>query len=375
MADNVTLNAGSGGAVIATDDDTTAHHQYIKMEWGGDGTFTKVSTGASAVPIQDGGNTITVDGTVAVTGVSTAAKQPALGTAGTASTDVITVQGIAAMTPLLVNASGTAVPVTDNAGALTVDNGGTFAVQADSVIPGTGATNLGKAEDAAHTSGDVGVMLLGVRNDSASTSFSGTNGDYTPIATDSNGRLFINAISSIFSVTPGTSATALGKMEDAAHTTGDTGVFMLAVRDDSPAAVSGTDGDYEALHVNPEGGLWSTPTPSTQGGLSVAMNIDVDESEDAVKATAGQLYGWAMFNAASSTRYVKYYNDTVANVIVGTTVPILTIPLPAGAAANVEFSMGIPFSAAITIAATTGVATADTGAPGANEVIVNSFYK
>lgn len=375
MADNVTLNSGSGGAVIATDDDTTAHHQYVKMEWGGDGTFTKVSSGASAVPIQDGGNSITIDGTVTVTGVSTAAKQPALGTAGTASADVITVQGIAAMTPLLVNASGNAVPVTDNSGSLTVDNGGTFVVQADAVTPGTGANNLGKAEDAAHTSGDVGVMLLGVRNDSASTSFSGTNGDYTPIATDSNGRLFINAISSIFSVTPGTSATALGKMEDAAHTTGDTGVFMLAVRDDSPAAVSGTDGDYEALHVNPEGGLWSTPTPSTQGGLSVAMNIDVDESEDAVKATAGQLYGWYMFNAASSTRYVKYYNDTVANVIVGTTVPILTIPLPAGAAANVEFSMGIPFSAAITIAATTGVATADTGAPGANEVIVNSFYK
>lgn len=35
-------------------------------------------------------------------GASTAAKQPALGTAGTASADVITVQGIASMTPLLV---------------------------------------------------------------------------------------------------------------------------------------------------------------------------------------------------------------------------------------------------------------------------------
>ena len=40
MADNVTLDAGAGGAVIATDDDTTAHHQYVKMAWGGDGTFT-----------------------------------------------------------------------------------------------------------------------------------------------------------------------------------------------------------------------------------------------------------------------------------------------------------------------------------------------
>ena len=33
------------------------------------------------------------------------------------------------------------------------------------VVPGTGATNLGKAEDAAHTSGDVGVLGLAVRND------------------------------------------------------------------------------------------------------------------------------------------------------------------------------------------------------------------
>lgn len=32
MADGVTLNAGSGGAVIATDDDGTAHHQYVKLE-------------------------------------------------------------------------------------------------------------------------------------------------------------------------------------------------------------------------------------------------------------------------------------------------------------------------------------------------------
>lgn len=154
MSDNIELNAGSGGAIIATDQDVgLAQHQYVKVEWGPDNTQTKVDTGASALPIQDGGNSITVDGTVAVsgtvtvngsgvtqpvsaaslplpTGASTAAKQPALGTAGTASADVITVQGIAAMTPLLVNASGNAVPVTDNSGSLTVDNAGTFATQA-----------------------------------------------------------------------------------------------------------------------------------------------------------------------------------------------------------------------------------------------------
>lgn len=67
MADNVTANAGAGGATFATDDDGTAHHPYVKLEWGADNTQTKVAAGAGALPIQDGGNSITVDGTVGAT--------------------------------------------------------------------------------------------------------------------------------------------------------------------------------------------------------------------------------------------------------------------------------------------------------------------
>lgn len=52
MADNVELNPGTGGAVVATDDDGTAQHQYVKIEYGADGTFTKVSTGANSLPVQ-----------------------------------------------------------------------------------------------------------------------------------------------------------------------------------------------------------------------------------------------------------------------------------------------------------------------------------
>jgi hypothetical protein len=55
-----------------------------------------------------------------------------------------------------------------------------------SVIPGTGSTNLGKAEDAPHTSGDVGVFALAVRND-ALAALSSTDLDYTPISVTSSG--------------------------------------------------------------------------------------------------------------------------------------------------------------------------------------------
>jgi hypothetical protein len=51
MADNVTLDAGSGGATIATDDDATAHHQYVKIEFGPDNTQTKV-TASVGLPVE-----------------------------------------------------------------------------------------------------------------------------------------------------------------------------------------------------------------------------------------------------------------------------------------------------------------------------------
>lgn len=49
-----------------------------------------------------------------------------------------------------------------------------------------GATGLTKAEDEPHTSGDAGIMALGVRNDNRAT-FSGTTLDYNPVATESSG--------------------------------------------------------------------------------------------------------------------------------------------------------------------------------------------
>jgi hypothetical protein len=118
-----------------------------------------------------------------------------------------------------------------------------------------------------------------------------------------------------------------------------------------------------------------TPVPLTSGGLSIFRSLDLDESEEEVKATAGQVYGYFVYNAATSAQYLKFYNATAANVTVGTTTPVITIPVPAEGGANVEFSMGIPFDTAISVAVTTGVADADTGAPAANSFICNIFYK
>lgn len=67
-----------------------------------------------------------------------------------------------------------------------VDSAGRLITTTVSSVPGTGATSLGKAEDGAHTSGDVGVMTLAVRNDANATF--GADLDYTPLNVDSSGR-------------------------------------------------------------------------------------------------------------------------------------------------------------------------------------------
>lgn len=66
---------------------------------------------ATILPIDANGAWVNVKTSVLPTGAATSAKQPALGTAGTASADVITVQGKASMTPILVDGSGTPLPV------------------------------------------------------------------------------------------------------------------------------------------------------------------------------------------------------------------------------------------------------------------------
>lgn len=51
--------------------------------------------------------------------------------------------------------------------------------------------SLTKAEDAVHASGDLGVMTLGVRKDTA-TGLESNDGDYAPFLVDSSGRLHVN---------------------------------------------------------------------------------------------------------------------------------------------------------------------------------------
>jgi hypothetical protein len=180
----------------------------------------------------------------------------------------------------------------------------------------------------------------------------------------------------VSSATPGTTAAKLGKAEDAAHASGDTGVAILGRRIDTQAASSGTSGDYETLNMNALGAVYTQVTGNTTGGLSIFRSIDLDETEEEAKGSTGTLYFLDIYNNdAAAEMFIKVYDATAANVTVGTTTPVLTIPCAASTHCQVQVAAGLAFANAITLAATGAIADNDTTAPDANDVVVNVGYK
>lgn len=134
---------------------------------------------------------------------------------------------------------------------ITLTNGQQAAFQMDSTgalrVTGAGGGGAGQqyAEDAAHVNGDLGTMALAVRKDTAAA-LSGADGDYTPLITDAQGRLW---------VTIGAGFSSQQYAEDAAHVTADLGTMALAVRKDTATALASPDGDYSPLITDVSGRL------------------------------------------------------------------------------------------------------------------------
>ena len=109
-----------------------------------------------------------------------------------------------------------------------------------------------------------------------------TAGSGTTIATDdiSNTNLHYQRVK----VTDGTADSEVHLKvvaEDAAHTSGDTGLVAMAVRGDTPANLSGTTGDYEPLQVS-NGALWVSPL-----GFPKTITVDVTRPADTTAYAAG----------------------------------------------------------------------------------------
>lgn len=105
--------------------------------------------------------------------------------------------------------------------------------------------------------------------------------------------------------------------------------------------------------------------------LDVATGT-ITNAVTAVKTSAGNLYGWYIFNSNSTLVYCQFFNATTGNVTLGSTSPFMAFGIPAGLGANVLSNTPIAFSTAISIAFTT---TRSGSTAPSNTIDYNFFYE
>lgn len=153
-----------------------------------------VSVNGTVAATQSGTwNVTNVSGTVSLpTGAATAANQSTANTALAAiQTAVELLDNTVSGTELQVDIVA-ALPAGTNAiGKLAANSGVDIGdVDVTSVIPGTGATNLGKAIDTATGATDTGVLVLATRDDALSA-LTPLEGDNVQLRVDANGALWV----------------------------------------------------------------------------------------------------------------------------------------------------------------------------------------
>lgn len=338
-AEDAAHSSGDTGVMaLAVRNDTRASlsgtdGDYSPLQLNASGDL-RVDGSAVTQPVSDAGGSLTVDGTVSISGTVTVGSH-AVTNAGTFATQVdgaaLTalqlIDNIVAVEDAAASGGESGVPVLAvrrDVASSGVSADGDFAnLSVDStgalrVTGGGGGTQY--AEDAAHSSGDTGTLALVVRKDTAAT-LAGTDGDYTGLIVDANGRLHVNASGAAVPITDnsgsisvddnggaltvdnggtfavqvdGAALTALQLIddtvfaEDAAAQAGDKGIQILAVRRDANTSLVGADNDYAPLQVNADGSLKVAITAGAgSGGTSIADDAAFTPASTSITPVGG----------------------------------------------------------------------------------------
>lgn len=241
-----------------------------------------------------------------------------LGTAGTANTNVLSVQGIA---------SGVAQPVS---GTVAATQSGTWNV---TNVSGTVSLPTGAATSANQTNKTAFTQLTDGTN--AATT-------YTSYGTAPSGNV------------PGVNA------------------FITNANANGQTTMSGS---APVTIASNQSALATTAATATTGGSSTSLLIAANSTNaTSLKASAGTLYGCQVFNNGATIGYLKFYNKA-SSPTVGTDTPVKVIMIPASSGAVVDLPpMGVAFGTGIAYAVTAGIANTDTTAVAASEYIINIDY-
>jgi hypothetical protein len=408
----VTANAGTGNFTVVQSTAANLNATVTGTVTANAGTGTmNVSVQNASIPVTDNGGSLTVDGTVTAnagtgtfavsatslplpTGAATEAKQPALGTAGTPSADVITVQGAVSMTALKVDGSAVTQPVsgtvTANAGTGTMnvsvqnasipvtDNGGSLTVDGTVAATQSGTWTLG-----ANSGVDIGDVTV---NNAGGASAVNIQDGGNSITVD--GTVTANAGTGSFTVAQSTATslkaqaevyqggTAVGAGAPLQVTLANTGANATAVKVDGSAVTQPVSGTVTAnagtgtMNVSVQNA--SIPVTDNGGSLTVDGSVSITGSVDTELPSAAALADGASnpttptvgaaalgFNGSTWDRLetaTVFDGNTEANysgVLAVKQVPKRVNPTALGTATNSASTVDVSGSCNVTVAIST----------------------
>lgn len=345
--------------------------------------------------------TISAAGAIKVDG--SAATQPISGTVtANAGTGTFNIQSNASVNLAQVSGSSVATAATGIAKVGVTDGTGNAITSTSNAldvnIKSGGGSGFSVTDEAAWTAGTSAMVPAGgVFNDSATALSSGQEGTLratanrglhsnlrnssgTEIATSSNPvrvdptGTTSQPVSGTVTANAGTGnfATNLAQVAGATVSTGH-GTAAGSIRVELP-----TDGT--GLVNAAQSGSWTvavsgtptvTQTPATSGGCS-EYSGSIGSTATAIKASAGQIYGYHIYNSNSTVVYVQIFDLASGSVTVGTSTPKMSLGIPPSSGATFALDSGIAFATAITFACTT---TRSGSTNPSNTVDVNFSYK
>jgi hypothetical protein len=235
----------------------------------------------------------------------------------------------------------TVAAVTAISNALPAGNNNIGDVDVASVVPGTGATNLGKAIDTALGATDTGVLAMGVRDD-ALAALTEADGDVTVLRTNSRGAQWVVPDGNVTVVGTGTLAvqvdgaalTALQLIDDpvlvddAAFTPAASSVMMAGFQADETATDSVSEGDAGAARMSLDrklyaiahaetGSIYQNGTARTPAFAVIDAAASGDNTLLASQGASNKIRVLSAFLVASGTVNVRFESGTAGTALTG----------------------------------------------------------
>lgn len=328
------------------------------------------------------------------------------GSAGTADSGVVTVQGISGMTAVKVDGTGGSFPVS---GTVAATQSGTWNVgQSGSPWGVTGSGSAGSPASGVVTVQGIpsgspvagNVTFLGSNAINLGAGNAGTGTQRVILATDQAALAAWGLGATAASVPSGAqyiggnksgnlTGLVMGSSNDltvgGAGTAGSAAGGVLTVQgvaSMTPVQISqATASNLNATVVGTGTfAVQAQPTPVTTGGLSsYVVEPGASDNHNNIKNGAGQVYSIAVFNNSDTVNYIRLYNaatgfngcNSATNLMWEGNIPAST----SGAGFVYDLAQGLAFSTGISICVTSGYGQTNTTAATASAMSVNVLYK